>query len=385
MNEHYDVAVIGLGSTGSATLYELAKRGASVIGIEQFEPGHNRGSSHGESRAIRLSYFEHPSYVPLLERARLQWLALDQNDDKDKIFIETGVLEAGYPGSKVIRASLDAARFHNLAVEEMDASEIQRRFPAFHLPKDWRGHFQPNGGLLRPELAIKRYVRLAERYGAAVLSKIKVDFIDHGDGSHVRLEVEGHSISANRVVVTAGAWMNELCRTSLPLKLSRQTVGWFEPKNQSLFQLGSFPVFLLAAEKRLYYGFPDFCGTGVKAAAHDTGRPLNRADDLRQEKEQADEKGIRGLFETYLPEGNGICRALLNCLYTNTDDGHFLIEHAKYDERIIIASACSGHGFKFAPVLGEILADLAESKTPIFPISGFSSDPVLRLPPTPHL
>src|SRR6478735_9712342 len=169
----YDVAVIGLGAMGSAALFELARRGKRAIGIEQFEPGHDKGSSHGESRIIRLSYFEHPSYVPLARRAMEKWRELEQLSGKS-ILTVTGMLEAGYPGCSVVEGSLEASRQHRLEHEILGAAEINRRFPAFRLPSHWTGLFQPDAGFLRPELAIQQFVAQAERHDAEVRTRTRV-------------------------------------------------------------------------------------------------------------------------------------------------------------------------------------------------------------------
>jgi len=385
VSHQYDVVVIGVGAAGSATFFELARRGARVLAIEQFYPGHDRGSSHGESRIIRLAYFEHPSYVPLLSEARRRWVDLDKTS-KEKVFLTTGSVEIGFPGAEMIRHSLDASRRHKLEIHEMDAAEIRRRFPAFQVPDDWTGHFQPDGGLLIPEAAVRRYVDAGARLGGKLITGTKVKNI-RSRANAVELEIEGERITTNSVVVTAGAWLKELVADiRLPLTITRQVVGWFEPlRRPSNFDAGALPVFLLAAPDDAYYGFPNYCGSGLKAASHIPGRPLSGANDLRQDATVEDEKGIRHLLRRYMPDGNGPLVKMQTCMYTNTPDGHFLIDRAEHDSRIVIASACSGHGFKFAPVLGEILADMAEQKRPAFRVEGFSANASQRLPPVPDL
>jgi sarcosine oxidase len=384
LSERFDVAVVGIGATGSAVLHELARRGGRVIGIEQFDPGHDRGSSHGESRILRLSYFEHPSYVPMLVAAREKWMALDQDTEGEKLFVETGCLEVGPPNAELVQRSLQASRRHHLDVEELTGGEIEQRFPAFRLPKDWFGIFQPQGGFVRPEMAIRRHVDLATRAGARLLTRTRVERLEsRPDG--VRLILPGGELVAEAVVVTAGAWLQQLVSQSrMPLAISRQVVGWFEPDDASLFAVGRFPVFLLATGQDAYYGFPDL-GSGFKMASHVLGPSLASADALRQDAAAADENRIRMALGRYLPEADGRCLRMQTCMYTNTPDGHFLLDRAEHDARIVIGSACSGHGFKFAPVLGEILADMAQNKPPRFPIDGFSLNPGLRLAAVPRL
>jgi sarcosine oxidase len=367
-----DVAVVGLGAAGSAVLTEFARRGVRVIGIEQFQPGHNRGSSHGRSRIFRLSYFEHPSYVPLLKEALTRWIALDQEEPGPNVFTTTGILEAGRPGSEIIGRTLAASRLHNLDLVEMDAEEIQRQFPAFHLPADWRGHFQSQAGILRPEIAVERNVNRALRDGAHVLCNTRVQRIGNR-GPAVEIQLQEGSIRADTVVVTAGAWLEQLVGDiGLRLTISRQVAGWFKPTDRTLFALGRFPIFLLATEDGPFYGFPDFAGHGVKVASHRLGRVLPSAESLQQDANEEDELQIRHAIDRHLPAANGPLVHLETCMYTNTFDGHFIIDRLPDNPRMIIASPCSGHGFKFAPVLGVLLADLAEGKQPVFPLEGFS-------------
>ncbi|MBR0757099.1 N-methyl-L-tryptophan oxidase [Bradyrhizobium jicamae] len=379
MNDRYDAVVIGLGAMGSAAFFELAKRGARVLGIEQFDPGHDRGSSHGESRIIRLAYFEHPSYVPLVQEARHRWAEIQQRAD-ETIFLDIGCVEIGFPGAPLIRRSLEAARQHSLHVDEMDARDIRMRFPAFDVPDDWTGHFQADGGLLIPELAIKTFVREAVRLGGTLMAGTKVRRIESGS-KYPEIDLGAGRVSAERVIVTAGAWLTELVDIPLPLEISRQVVGWFEPQVAASFTPEALPVFLLATPDNAYYGFPNHRESGWKAASHLHGRSLQNADALRQDAAPDDEAQIRRMVSDYMPDGNGPLRKMQTCMYTNTPDGHFLIDRAAHDARIIVASACSGHGFKFAPVIGAILADMAEDKTPAFPIDGFSADMSRRLSP----
>jgi sarcosine oxidase len=384
VSHQFDVVVVGLGAAGSATFFELAKRGARVLGIEQFYPGHDRGSSHGESRIFRLSYFEHPSYVPLLLEARRRWVEMD-SQSSEKVFLETGSLEIGFPGAEIIVRSLEASRKHALVVDEMSATDIRQRFPAFNVPDDWSGHFQPDGGLLIPEAAVRRYVDAAVRLGGTLAIGKAVRRID-SRANAVEIDIEGERITADSVVVAAGAWLGSLLsKIRTPLEISRQVVGWFRPLRPSSFTPRAMPVFLLAAQDDAYYGFPDHKGSGLKAASHIPGRRLPNAEALRQDSNDDDEAQIRHLLNRYIPDGNGPLVRMQTCMYTNTPDGHFLIDRAEHDPRIIIASACSGHGFKFAPVLGEILADMAECKTPGFPIEGFAQDARRRLPAVPRL
>jgi sarcosine oxidase len=366
----FDVAVIGLGAMGSAALFNLARQGRRVVGIEQFEPGHDKGSSHGESRIIRLSYFEHPSYVPLARRAMEKWRELEQLCGHN-ILTVTGILEAGYAGCPIVEGSLEASRLHDLDHEVLSAAEINRRFPAFKVPPHWTGLYQPEGGFLRPELAIQQFVGLAERHGAEVRTGTRVLAIEPL-GSGVRVRTETGEIEAGSVIVAAGAWIGDFAPELKPhLKLTRQVLGWFEPLQPAYYSPDRCPVFILESEDDACYGFPDFAGTGVKTASHRKGAYLPSADDLSQDGGAADEAQIRRMLALAMPEANGPLRAMRTCMYTRTPDEDFVIDRSSADPRIILASPCSGHGFKFASVIGEVLADLALGKTPANDISRF--------------
>ena len=364
MRRSVDVAVVGLGAMGSAAVCALARRGVQAVGIEQFEPGHERGSSHGESRAIRLSYFEHPSYVPLVRRAFAQWEALEDESGDDLLTV-TGILEAGHPGSPVVRGSRQASEDHRLAHEMLDAAEIARRFPAFRLPADWTALYQPQGGFLRPEAAIRSFLAVARKHGAEIVTGTPVLGLTPGPAAITVTTPDG-SLEAGRVIVTTGPWMAALAPDLAPhLRLTRQVLGWFRPREPDRCRGAGFPVFALDGPEDTCYGFPDFAGTGVKAASHREGRHLGSADALRQDGGPEDEAQIRRGLMPYVPAADGPLVKLRTCLYTRTPDEDFVVDLSPRDPRIVLASPCSGHGFKFASVLGDVLADLAlDGRTP---------------------
>jgi sarcosine oxidase len=370
----FDVAVVGLGAMGSAALYHLSKRGHRAIGIERASPGHIGGSSHGESRIIRMAYFEHPSYVPLLRRAYENWRALEQ-DTGAEIMTITGILETGVPGSEVVRGSLMASELHDLPHEVFRSAEVARRFPAFALPEDWLGVFQPDGGLLRPELAIVTQVAAAQERGAAVRTNAVITSIEPA-AAGVRLSTsQGEIIEAGAAIISAGAWIGELFpELGRHLTLTRQALGWFAPARPDLVALGRFPVFMLDAGEDLVYGFPDFAGTGAKAASHHLGRVLPSADAARQDGDQADADRILATLRRFVPAAAGPVRQVKTCIYTSTPDGDFVIDRHKLFPQIILASPCSGHGFKFSSVIGEILTDLATKGPTPHDISRFRVD-----------
>jgi sarcosine oxidase len=374
-----DVAVIGLGSTGAGALYHLARRGLRVIGLEQASPGHDGGSSHGESRIIRMAYFEHPSYVELVRAAYENWRALEQAGGRS-VITTTGILETGFPGSSLVRDTLACAVLHDLPHEVLSGRQASAQFPAFDLPDDWEAVFQPDAGILAADLAIALHVEGALAAGADVRVGTRVRAIEP-TGPSVRLVLDdGSAIEAGAVVVAAGAWIGQLVpEIRRHLNLSRQAVAWFTPARPALTGPDRFPVFLLDADADaatgrpadVIYGFPDFAGTGVKAASHLPGRTLPTADEARQDADAADAKRILDVLGRFVPAAAGPVKQLKTCIYTSTPDADFIIDRAPSDPRIILASACSGHGFKFASVFGEILADLATSGSTLHDISRF--------------
>lgn len=367
----YDVAVIGLGAMGSATLLELARRGVSAIGIERFEPGHDRGSSHGETRIIRLGYFEHPSYVPLLRRTYELWRGLEAAAGRPFLNI-TGILEVGPPSGEVVEGTLRASREHNLPHDVMGAVETMRRFPAFRIPDGYIGVFQKDGGFLDVEPSLAAMIALAKSAGARVRDNTAVRSIaPRGDG--VTIETDRDVIEAGRAIVTAGAWLKMLL-PDLPVepRVTRQVQAWFEPRSAAPFERGRFPVFLLESSHGVHYGFPPHGGSSLKIAKHHGGDTPIDPDRADRDISAADEAAIRDALADHIPAANGRMLAAKTCLYTNTPDHDFIVDRAPGAPNVIVASPCSGHGFKFAPVIGEILADLSMEDGTRHDISRFS-------------
>lgn len=355
----FDVAVIGLGAMGSAALYELARRGRRVVGLERFKPGHNRGSSHGESRAFRLAHFEGSHYCELARHALAGWRQLEKATGQD-ILTQNGVLECGPDGSPNVRDSLQAAIDNGLDFELMSSREVMARFPAFRLPAHWRGVFQKDGGFLRPEPAIRSFLQIAKDAGAKIRSSTKVAGIEPR-GAAMRVNTDNGFVEAGSVIVTAGSWIGDLVPLLRPhLTLTREVQLWFKPERPDLFTPGRFPVFAFEDPENNYYGFPDFAGSGVKAASHDPGRRLNHADEARQDAGAEDGESVRRVLARHIPSLTDAPQVRAEtCIYTNTADANFVIDRHPEDQRVVLASPCSGHGFKYAPAIGEILADLA--------------------------
>jgi sarcosine oxidase len=367
----YDTVIIGLGAMGSATAWHLARRDKSVLGLEQFAAGHEHGSSHGESRIIRLAYFEHPSYVPLLRAAYRLWGDLEEQSG-EAILTRTGILECGISGSRIVAGSLEASRLHAIPHDILDAKAIRARFPAFDPGHDWQGVFQPDGGFLRPEKAIAAMRTEARKAGAELYHHCPVLGIE-ASGQSVRVRLAEETIEAESVIVSAGAWMHRL----LPefkhhVSLVRRVLGWFEPRDPALLTPDRFPVFLMETEDDAPYGFPDFAGTGFKCASHWSGGPIAEPEEIGGPMTAAEEKHLSDILKRYIPAAAGPLLASKPCIYTKTPDEDFLIDLHPQDRRIVIASPCSGHGFKFASVIGEILADLATKGETTHDISRFA-------------
>jgi sarcosine oxidase len=366
-----DVIVCGLGITGSAVLHQLARRGVHAVGIERFTPGHDRGSSHGESRIIRLGYFEHPSYVPLVRRAHAMWRALEAEAGQPLLHV-TGIVEIGPPEGLLVQGTLASSRRHDLPHEILAAGEVMRRYPAFRLPPHHVGVVQPDGGVLAVEAAVRAFLTLAQRSGAQLRTGETIRAIEPR-GSGVRVITDHGTLDAGTAIVATGPWIASLLpELALPLRVTRQVTAWFAPSEPAQFAPDRFPVFLLESEYGIHYGFPRSGTGGVKVAKHHHRDQCVDPETCDRTVSIDDEALIRAAVATYLPAANGPLTAAKTCLYTVAPDGDFIIDRAPQHPQLVVASACSGHGFKFAPVIGEILADLATAGTTRHDISRFS-------------
>ena len=356
--QHFDTIVVGIGGMGSATLWQLARRGQRVLGLERFDLGHAMGSSHGVNRIIRLAYFEHPDYVPLLRRAYELWRETERLAGEQLLFV-TGGLDAGLENGRVVQGSLTACREHDLPHEMLTSAEITRRFPGYRLPAHYAAVYQPEGGFVASERAILAHASLATAAGAELHGREKVVGIEPGNG-RVTVVTDRGRYEAGRVVVSAGAWISDLIpglrKAAVP---ERQVLGWFQPRNPALFTPDVFPVSNLLTEFGHFYQFPSWGIPGFKIGRYNHLREQGHADVLSREPTAADETVLREAIRALFPEADGPTLRLAACLFTNTPDEHFVIDSLPDHPEVIVASPCSGHGFKFASVIGEVLADLA--------------------------
>ena len=368
----YDAIVIGLGAMGSAALYHLANRGLRVLGLEQFEIPHDKGSSHGVNRIFRLAYYEHPSYVPLMRRARDLWIELEARGDERLIYV-TGSIDAGPPDSVVFAGSRESCLIHGLDHEVLDSAELAGRFPGYRLPEDMMGLFQPEGGFVLSEKAIEAHVRVAVANGAEVETRQPVRQWRSTPDGGVQVETAAGRYEAGNLIITAGAWAGALVPRLQSLAIpERQVLGWFQPLRPQLFTLDRFPVFNLAAPEGRYYGFPVFGVPGFKIGRYHHLDEATTPETIDRELHDRDEAILRLAVRRYFPDADGPTTALRTCMFTNTPDEHFLIDTPPDQPQVVFAAGFSGHGFKFASAVGEILADVAHEGHTDTDISMFS-------------
>ncbi|HEX7860615.1 MAG TPA: N-methyl-L-tryptophan oxidase [Verrucomicrobiae bacterium] len=365
----YDVVVVGLGAMGSAAVYRLARRGVKVLGLDRFEPPHTFGSSRGETRVIREAYFEHPSYVPLVQRAYDLWAELER-EAEEQLYVKTGGLMIGDRESTVVHGAIQSAREHRLPHEVLGSAEIRKRYTGLNPADEMVGVLEPRAGILFPEKCVAAHLRLAKKLGAEIRTNERVVGCESKpEGILVRSDTGKYL--ARRVIVSAGPWVMELVRElGAVLQVERQVLLWFETLEKEIFGPERFPIHLWEYEPdKMFYGFPDL-GSGLKVAFHHQGE-ITDAAWVKREVTEGDIAAMRTLLGKYLPAGNGRFLRGTVCLYTNTPDGHFIIDKHPRDERVIVASPCSGHGFKFGSAIGEVLADLAIGGKSRFDLSLF--------------
>jgi sarcosine oxidase len=347
---------------GSAAAYHLARRGLSVAAVEQFAPGHDRGSSHGLSRIIRLAYFEHPSYVPLLQRAFTLWRELEEESGESLLHV-TGGLDAGMPGSRVLEGSLESCRVHGLRHEVLPGREVNERFPGYALPDEYRAVFQPDGGFLEPERCIQAHVRLARAHGADVRTGARVIDWRVERGAMV-IALDGGEVRGKQVVLCAGAWTPVVVPALAPLlRPERQVVGWFGISGEGTFDPKRFPVFVLTTPDGIFYGFPQHGVPGFKIGKYHHRAELVDPDAVTRSVSAEDEAVLRSCVQSHFRDADGPLLRASTCIFTNTPDEHFIIDRLPDTPGALVVSACSGHGFKFCSVIGEAVADLVAEGT----------------------
>jgi sarcosine oxidase len=355
----HEIAVVGLGGMGSAILAHCAARGASVIGLEQFTPVHDLGSSHGKTRMIRQAYFEDPAYVPLVLRAYELWRKLER-ESGDEILRITGLLSVGDENSTIIEGTSRAAREYGLAVKSLSRREIGTSYPTLQLLPGEVALFEIDAGVLDPECAIGAHLKVAKSSGAEMRFGVAMEsWQATGNGFDLILS-DGTQISARKLVLALGPWFQETLESlGIRIRVQRNIQAWFLPGTHA-YDAPGFPAFLVNRRglPAPLYGFPDF-GDGIKAAFHGFGeltdaKHVNRVADPVQDVEP-----ISRALEQWMPGAAKTLREAKPCMYTLTPDENFVIDHHPEHANLILCGGLSGHGFKFAPVIGEIAAELA--------------------------
>jgi sarcosine oxidase len=360
---------------GSATLFHLARRGLRVLGLEQYNQGHTFGSSHGDSRIIRETYFEHPLYVPLVQRAHELWRELEKSTGKSLMKI-TGGLMIGPPGGMVVSGTLRSAREHNLPHEVLTPAQVHERFPAFKLESNLVAVLDPRAGYLDPEACNAAHLAAARDAGADVrFNEPVLEWSAAGDTLTIRTRTETYS--GDRLVLTAGGWTKALASdASLPLTVERQSVFWFEPEGSTgFYETNRFPIYAYEYKPgHICYGFPRL-PRGVKASIMHSGKTYSSPENTERAVNGDEVEPLRAALRPVLPElAEAPIRETGVCLFTNTPDHDFIIDfHPRYP-RVLISSPCSGHGFKFASAIGELQADLLATGKTRFDLSPFRID-----------
>jgi sarcosine oxidase len=365
--ESYDAIVLGLGGVGSAAAFELARRGARVLGIEQFTPAHDRGSSHGETRIIRQAYFEHPDYVPLLRSAYERWSLLESATGR-RLFHRSGLLQIGPPEGHVVRGVVESARLHGLVVETLNASEIAARFPAFHIPGGLAGVYEPTAGILFVEACVQAHLDGAASAGA----QLRFGEIANGwsaRNGEVNVETSRGGYAAGRLVIAAGPWSAAvLADLAIPLEVRKKPQYWFLPQGAEYDADRGCPTFLFELSEGVFYGFPRLDEWGLKVARHSGGPVVENPHHVTRNVDPDERLAVEAFLTRCLPFVSRRCFRHSVCMYTMSPDEHFIVDRHPAHPEVVFAAGLSGHGFKFTGVLGAALADLALEGQSCLPI-----------------
>ena len=358
MSQEFDCIVIGVGGMGSSTLYNLAKRGRRVLGLEQFDIPHAEGSSHGVNRIIRLAYYEHPSYVPLLRRAYELWSDIESVTGEQLLY-KTGSIDTAPSGHEVFEGSLESCLLHDIPHRVLNHAQINEEFPGYQLPSGHMGLLQGDGGFVLSERSIVAYANAAMSTGAEIHAREVVSGWEPDQGG-VRVFTDRGEYTAERLVITAGAWTSGMVPILDDLAVpERQVLAWLQPIDGSLYTPEVFPVFNAYFDEGRYYGFPVYGIPGFKVGRYHHLEEVIDPDFAIKTVNSEDEAVLRSAVERYFPKANGTTMTLKTCMFTNTPDEHFIVDLLPANSQVAVAAGFSGHGFKFASVIGEILADLA--------------------------
>ncbi|MFJ1269349.1 N-methyl-L-tryptophan oxidase [Legionella lytica] len=370
MKKIYDLIIIGCGGIGSSTLYNATRAGLSTLCIEQYEQGHQKGGTLGETRAFRKAYYDNPAYIPILEKAYLDWKNLDANSEMD-LFIECGVLEMGLANSKMSVDAIQCCNDYQIPIELLSKEQITTRFPGFQVPDEMVGIFQPEAGFLQIDNCMNYFVNSATANGASVAYNEKVVSWKVGENNLVQVTTNKATYYSKYLIITTGSWAPELLHAlDIPLQIIQKKLVWISVQpNEYSIQNGS-PCFSYHLNGEVFYGFPNISGL-VKVARHNGGALMQHPHDSPEFNNEAD--AIKQFAKQYLPKltfSDAIKEA--SCLYDVTPDHQFVIDNHPDYPQIAFAAGLSGHAYKMSNVLGKILVDLASKQSTEFDISFLS-------------
>jgi sarcosine oxidase len=367
----YDAIVLGLGAMGSAVAAHAAARGMRVLGIERFGPAHARGSSHGQSRIIRQAYFESPHYVPMLRRAYELWDALATRT-ATTLRAQTGGLFVGRPETPVVAGTIASALHWQLAHRIYDAAELRHAFPAVTPRDDEIGVYEAVAGALFPEAGVRAHLDAADEDGAELRFGVQAVGWDAGDGGVRVALADGTHAEGQRLAICAGPWFARIAPgAGVPLRIERNVQFWFAPNDPGAVSPEHLPVWCCERDGQgMFYGFPDF-GDGVKVAHHGSGVDAD-PDALDRDVRDGEIAVARTALASFVPAAAGSFLRAAPCMYSNTPDEHFVIGAHPLARHVVLAGGFSGHGYKFAPVIGEIVAALLADDDPGFSLNLFS-------------
>ncbi len=356
--KNYDAIVLGAGgAVGSAALWQLAQRGVRVLGLDRFRPPHDRGSSHGQTRIIRQAYFEHSDYTPLLLESYRLWNQLESHIGC-QLYNEVGILQIGPADGVVVPGVLRAAKEHGLDVDSLSAAAIEQRWPGLHVPSDLVGVFEQRAGYLLVEDCVKAQVEAAQRAGAELRCPAEVQRWDAGESIQVQTSVGNFSTS--RLIVAAGAWAGPLLSDlGVSLEVRRKSLFWYEVENDFYAASNNFPTFFFELPEGMFYGFPQIDGRGVKLAEHTGGESVADPLQLDRSLHRDEQQRIEAFLQQHLPKVTLRNTDHAACMYTMSPDEYFILDRHPTCPGVVFAAGLSGHGFKFAAVLGKALADLS--------------------------
>ncbi|MCA9113755.1 MAG: N-methyl-L-tryptophan oxidase [Planctomycetaceae bacterium] len=366
-----EVVVAGLGGLGSGAFYHLARRGVSVVGLERFGLAHDRGSSHGESRMIRKAYIEHPDYIPLVLRAFDLWDELQKESGKHLLYRLPLVL-CGTPDSDAVRGSLLAAERYNVDIQSLSREEVSRRFPGLNLPPGMEAVLEQDAGCLMVEDCVAAHVQRGKAHGGdASFGEALLDWTEHP--GHVQIRTTRGVREAKCLILTAGAWSSRVTKNlPVPLSVVRKSQVWFPAAGPEYAAGSGAPAFYFELDTGIFYGFPSFDGSTCKVACHSGGEPVADPLQLDRELHSEDVAPLTDFLARCLPGVGSDPVKHSICMYTHSPDHHFVIDRLPGSQRVLFAGGFSGHGFKFASVLGEALADLATTGSTRLPVEFLS-------------